>query len=99
MGSRGEGHAVARGAGALSPLADTLKGATSLLSYQESEFYYLAEAASILQQLSDNYHPTKQKNPNSDIKLVALLCMIYFLLFVTMLRKHFLTGVHKPPNR
>lgn len=68
VGSGGEGHAVGRGAGAPSLRADMLKGATSLSSFQESEFYYLTEAVSILhcvnsgirRQPSNNHHPTKQ---------------------------------------
>lgn len=47
-GSHAEGHAVVRGAGAPSPPLDTLKGATSLSSYQGSEFYYFTEPASVL---------------------------------------------------
>lgn len=48
VGCGGEGHAVTREAGAPPPLADMLKGATFLSSYQELEFYYLTEAANIL---------------------------------------------------
>lgn len=66
-GGPAEGHAVVREAGAPSPKLDTLKGATSLSSYQGSEFYCLTEPASALHcansgqwQPSDNNHLTKQ---------------------------------------
>lgn len=83
-GGLAEGHAVVRGAGAPSPPLDTLKGATSLSSYQGSEFYYLTEPASVLhcansgvKQPSDNNHLTKPSRKNSHHTFNCIALLVY----------------------